>query len=274
MSSTTTNYSLHKIDLTDAPPDITVLNPNWDTIDTELKKKYDPDNKPTLADLGAAPSGYGLGSAQQFAAENIDSTTKPGFYFNNESMTIGGVTSTRWWMHVSAYGTGSTFATQRIFASYNYGYELIRRKINGTWTSWEHVTSPMMEGREYLSTEVYNNQCIFKRAVGGTIQYRIDGTSTWYPYTGNKPTGSYTGNGSGTSRTIDTGVMSNAIILWGDGIYGYMSLVTPQGIICKDTATVEGGNSGVATFRDGVLTIASSNEIYNENGRTYHYQVL
>lgn len=36
MSSKTTNYNLHKIDLTDAPPDITVLNQNWDTIDREL----------------------------------------------------------------------------------------------------------------------------------------------------------------------------------------------------------------------------------------------
>lgn len=36
MSSTTTNLSLHKIDLTDAPPDITVLNPNWDKLDEEI----------------------------------------------------------------------------------------------------------------------------------------------------------------------------------------------------------------------------------------------
>lgn len=36
MSSKTTNYNLHKIDLTDAPPDITVLNQNWDIIDTKL----------------------------------------------------------------------------------------------------------------------------------------------------------------------------------------------------------------------------------------------
>ena len=38
MSTKTTNYNLHKIDLTDAPPDITVLNPNWDTIDAKLKE--------------------------------------------------------------------------------------------------------------------------------------------------------------------------------------------------------------------------------------------
>ena len=34
----TTNYNLNKIELTDSPPDITVLNPNWDTIDTKLKQ--------------------------------------------------------------------------------------------------------------------------------------------------------------------------------------------------------------------------------------------
>lgn len=38
MASKTTNFNLHKIDLTDAPPDITVLNQNWDAIDSELLK--------------------------------------------------------------------------------------------------------------------------------------------------------------------------------------------------------------------------------------------
>lgn len=37
MAQYTTNYNLTKIDLTDAPPDITVLNSNWDTIDEMLK---------------------------------------------------------------------------------------------------------------------------------------------------------------------------------------------------------------------------------------------
>ena len=32
----TTNYALNKIELKDSPPDITVINPNWDTIDTKL----------------------------------------------------------------------------------------------------------------------------------------------------------------------------------------------------------------------------------------------
>lgn len=41
MSSKTPNFNLHKIDLTDAPPDITVLNQNWDTLDAQLKALSD-----------------------------------------------------------------------------------------------------------------------------------------------------------------------------------------------------------------------------------------
>lgn len=37
----TQNYNLVKIDLTDSPPDITVLNPNFDTIDSTLINKVD-----------------------------------------------------------------------------------------------------------------------------------------------------------------------------------------------------------------------------------------
>ena len=36
MATYTSNYNLRKIDLGDAPPDITVINGNWDTIDNEL----------------------------------------------------------------------------------------------------------------------------------------------------------------------------------------------------------------------------------------------
>ena len=37
MASKTPNFNLHKIDLTDSPPDITILNQNWDKLDSELK---------------------------------------------------------------------------------------------------------------------------------------------------------------------------------------------------------------------------------------------
>lgn len=37
MSLLTKNYKLLKPELTDAPPDITAMNPNWDTVDELLK---------------------------------------------------------------------------------------------------------------------------------------------------------------------------------------------------------------------------------------------
>ena len=41
MASKTTNYGLHKFDLTDSPPDITAINDSMDKIDTELKKRVE-----------------------------------------------------------------------------------------------------------------------------------------------------------------------------------------------------------------------------------------
>lgn len=41
MAKKTTNYNLHKIDLSDSPPDITMINPNWDEIDRLLKSLSD-----------------------------------------------------------------------------------------------------------------------------------------------------------------------------------------------------------------------------------------
>lgn len=54
----TTNYQLKKIELPDSPPDITVLNPNWDTIDTNLKKLSDekaPKESPTFTGTVLVP---------------------------------------------------------------------------------------------------------------------------------------------------------------------------------------------------------------------------
>lgn len=65
MSSKTTNYNLHKIDLTDAPPDITVLNGNFDTIDTQLKNNANHASNTsnphgvTAAQAGALPASGG-----------------------------------------------------------------------------------------------------------------------------------------------------------------------------------------------------------------------
>ncbi len=44
---TTPNFAFKKRELTDSPPDITLTNSNWDTLDAELKPTADPSKIPT-----------------------------------------------------------------------------------------------------------------------------------------------------------------------------------------------------------------------------------
>lgn len=107
------------------------------------------------------------------------------------------------------------------------------------------------------------------------LQKMVDGTATYYSIFGehNKPDGSYTGNGSSTSRTIDTGGSGNVLLICGGGT-GYMALVTPAGCIFKKGTTLSGASTGVATFEDGVLTIKSTDACLNTSSKTYTYYVL
>lgn len=140
----------------------------------------------TAADVGAAPAGYGLGEAELISMADIDSITYPGWYYSNESATLGGYTSNRWWMQVLAYGSGTTFATQRIITFNNgVGYELIRHKINGTWGEWEWENPPMSVGVEYCTTERWSGKPVFTKLVdcgamtnGGSFTYTDE---TVYP---------------------------------------------------------------------------------------------
>ena len=82
----TTNYKLNKIELEDSPPDITVLNPNWDKIDTELKSASDNANRAQEMADGKAPishasskNTYGLGTSGNYGhvklSDAVDDTS-------------------------------------------------------------------------------------------------------------------------------------------------------------------------------------------------------
>jgi hypothetical protein len=59
LATYTTNYNLHKIDLTDAPPDITVLNGNWDIIDAKLHEAQGGGSKSTVVEDTLAANKWG-----------------------------------------------------------------------------------------------------------------------------------------------------------------------------------------------------------------------
>lgn len=99
--------------------------------------------------------------------------------------------------------------------------------------------------------------------------------SNWVQYsifhTGNKPSGSYTGNGGAAARTINTGGIGSAIVIWSNA---GMCIVTPGGALCKSGTDVSAIDTAEVSFKDGVLTIASAGDLVNGVGYTYTYQVL
>lgn len=107
--------------------------------------------------------------------------------------------------------------------------------------------------------------------------------STPYPYveingarhkllhTGNKPTGTYTGNGDATRRTIATGGIGEVCLVY-----------SANGVaIVTNTGTTIIPKSGDASYTQdvylnsaGTIVMASDNVVVNESGATLRYQVL
>lgn len=89
----------------------------------------------------------------------------------------------------------------------------------------------------------------------------------------NKPSGSYTGNGSATSRTINTGGIGSAILIWSNN--GYVSLCSVYGGFGRTAnVTAQALSGNIVKFETGILTLTTDNVALNANGVTYHYQVL
>lgn len=93
-------------------------------------------------------------------------------------------------------------------------------------------------------------------------------------FTTKKPTGSYTGNGSATARTINVGGVGGWLgVCSGSYIIG---IITQNGAMFFNTtnSTVKCFPVAQAKYMSGVLTLNSADDLLNKNGSTYHYQVL
>ena len=124
------------------------------------------------------------------------------------------------------------------------------------------------KGRLIFNSGSNDMNLIFQKCQGNTFY------NTWNVlHTGNKPSGSYTGNGSATERKIDTGGIGDICLVWG---YTYASIVTPYGTLSRyyNNETPVNLKMSQMSFEKGVLTIATDNAVCNYNTATYYYQVL
>lgn len=91
-------------------------------------------------------------------------------------------------------------------------------------------------------------------------------------HTGNKPTGTYTGNGDATIRYIETGGIGNTLLVRCDT---YTSILTAGiSFSIKNDGTIQALNGMTCWFQNGVAAINTVNEALNASGVVYTYDVL
>lgn len=97
----------------------------------------------------------------------------------------------------------------------------------------------------------------------------VNGTVKDLLHTGNKPTGTYTGNGSATVRAIATGGIGNFICV--RRANQSIAFVTQEGYFAKQSGSVLVGTD--AWVQDGTLSVKTTSALFNESGVTYTYEV-
>lgn len=88
----------------------------------------------------------------------------------------------------------------------------------------------------------------------------------------NKPSGTYTGNGSTAERRIPTDGIGSLVLIW--STQG-MAILSPRGGVAEASGKVEGIVTGSGYFSTNQeIVLATNNAILNSNGVTYNYHCL
>lgn len=132
-----------------------------------------------LANLGAAPAGYGLGvqfpqSATSLA--DLDTLTQNGWYVVSASAsTLAGV----YFNHAMVFVQCRYGSTYQELVPIKSTTKLRRYRYNETWSEWEVENPPMELGVEYRTTERHNGAPVYavRLTVGELLNKGITTTS-------------------------------------------------------------------------------------------------
>lgn len=137
MASKTTNYGLHKFDLTDSPPDITAINDSMDKIDTELKKRVENTDA-----LPVENGGTGANTKKE-AFNNL------AFLGNNPISSTDEDTTQKWGELGSGY---AWFYTNGLMINQPYTYMFVISYYNNDSGSVFQIGSEQKSGTVYYRT--------------------------------------------------------------------------------------------------------------------------
>ena len=219
-----------------------------------------------------------------FRFNNHDGTDLPNAYYSNGCATVFVRTSS----HITVVLWGSYYGASSGMQTNHY---------NGvTWTGWigEFTTAGgiLGNGIDHFPLVIKGNDAKraligFRDANNATLGYlgifgtdnpvfaksdSNNGTSTSHTllHTGNKPTGTYTGNGSTVKRTIATGGTGRFILIFGDN---GTSAIASKGAIGREGATVKSLTASEVDTDNSNLYIISNDACINANGVVYTYYV-
>ena len=141
--------------------------------------------------------------------------------------------------------------------------------------------SPIVIKRTNLNANQAGLQFYLGDSLLGSIAVKTDGTFCFYDaseksytvlHTGNKPTGTYTGNGDATARRIAIGGIGDVVVL---------TSVNGSAIVTVGGTTINSPSGGVSRLSsdeikafNGYLNLATTNSIVNGNGVEVTYRVL
>ena len=141
---------------------------------------------PTIAEIGAAPSGYGLGVSDApfyltADSSEFDNFTTIGWYAIQTTFVIADAVFYFVMMRVTSYGSGCIM--QEVIPV-DSDYMLRRYCKHGDWTDWDWDCPPMVAGSvEYRTTERYNGKPVYVKTIN-TGNMPLAGFSnriTFYP---------------------------------------------------------------------------------------------
>ena len=187
---------------------------------------------PTAADVGAAPSGYGLGGAVLKEWVNIDSIKSPGWYTFSGACVGSFGTLYSPFMRVDA--ADASHCSQYIYPHGDIALVLTRRITNNVWGEWEWENPPMTANGGYRTRKRYAGSPIY----------------TKYINCGKMPVGTESGP---NTVTVNTGVDHSKIVDWRIHIFNgdeYCNLpFISSGEICGD-AWLSGSQVHLRSYRD------------------------
>lgn len=131
---------------------------------------------PSIEDIGASPSGYGLGSDYRIidSAEELDNLLGSGFFV--AAVGVVDEYAGYWGYHIEQNDGG--FATQRAM-TYD-GTARVRTKWDGVWQPWECDNPLMNVGTIYRTTERHRGLPVYKQLASDGVVWWSTDNQNWH----------------------------------------------------------------------------------------------